>query len=36
MLRAIIENHQTPEGTIRIPKALQPHCFGKTEIKLNK
>ncbi len=32
MLRAILENHQTPEGTIRIPKALQPYMFGKTEI----
>jgi len=33
MLRAIIENHQTKEGTIRIPKALQPYMNGKTEIK---
>jgi seryl-tRNA synthetase len=36
MLRAILENHQTPEGTIRIPKALKPYMYGKTEIKLNK
>jgi seryl-tRNA synthetase len=33
MLRAIIENHQTPEGTIKIPKALVPYMMGKTEIK---
>ena len=33
MLRAILENHQTPEGTIRIPKALQRYMMGKTEIK---
>ncbi|MEK6959174.1 MAG: serine--tRNA ligase [archaeon] len=36
MLRAIIENHQTKEGTIRIPKALQPYMMGKTEIKFEK
>jgi seryl-tRNA synthetase len=35
MLRAIIENHQTKEGTIKIPKALQPYMHGKTEIKKN-
>jgi len=33
MLRAIIENHQTPEGTIKIPKALLPYMNGKKEIK---
>ena len=32
MLRAIIENHQTSEGTIRIPKALQKYMGGKKEI----
>jgi seryl-tRNA synthetase len=32
-LRVLIENYQTPEGTIRIPKALQPFMNGKTEIK---
>ena len=33
MLRAIIENHQTKDGTIKIPKLLQPYMGGKTEIK---
>ncbi|VVB74987.1 Serine--tRNA ligase [uncultured archaeon] len=33
MLRAIIENHQTKQGTIKIPKALVPYMNGKTEIK---
>jgi len=33
MLRAIIENHQTKEGTIKIPKALQAYMSGKKEIK---
>jgi seryl-tRNA synthetase len=32
-LRVLIENYQTPEGTIRIPKALVPYMNGKTEIK---
>ncbi len=36
MLRAIIENHQTKDGTIRIPKALQQYMGGKTEIKISK
>lgn len=36
MLRAIIENHQTKEGTIKIPKALQPYMMGKKEIKAQK
>jgi seryl-tRNA synthetase len=35
-LRVLIENFQTKEGTIRIPKALQGYMGGKTEIKLNK
>lgn len=30
---AILENHQTKEGTVRIPKALQPYMNGLTEIK---
>jgi seryl-tRNA synthetase len=34
-LRVIIENYQTKEGTIRIPKALQKYMNGKTEIKKN-
>ena len=33
MLRAIIENHQTKEGTVLIPKALWPYMNGKKEIK---
>ena len=36
MLRAIIENHQTKEGSIRIPKALQKYMGGKTEIAAPK
>jgi len=32
-LRVLIENYQTKDGTIRIPKALQPYMNGKTEIK---
>jgi seryl-tRNA synthetase len=35
-LRIIIENCQTPEGTIKIPKALQPYMDGKTEIGAKK
>ncbi|HNV01616.1 MAG TPA: serine--tRNA ligase [archaeon] len=34
ILRAIIENHQTKEGTIKIPKALHQYMLGKKEIKL--
>ncbi len=33
-LRVLIENFQTKEGTIRIPKALVPYMNGKTEIRL--
>ncbi|MCX6804364.1 MAG: serine--tRNA ligase [Candidatus Diapherotrites archaeon] len=33
-LRVLIENYQTKEGTIKIPKALQQYMNGKTEIKL--
>ncbi len=36
MLRAIIENHQTKEGIIKIPKALWPYMLGKKEIKAEK
>lgn len=32
-LRVLIENYQTKDGTIKIPKALQPYMNGKTEIK---
>jgi len=31
-LRVLIENYQTAEGTIRIPKVLQQYMNGKTEI----
>ncbi len=34
ILRAIIENHQNKDGTIKIPKALHPYMIGKKEIKL--
>lgn len=34
-LVAILENHQTKDGTIRIPKVLQKYMYGKTEIKRN-
>ncbi|MGC1177361.1 MAG: serine--tRNA ligase [Candidatus Saccharimonadales bacterium] len=29
---ALIENHQTPDGNVKIPAALQPFMAGKTEI----
>lgn len=29
---ALIENHQTGEGKVKVPKALQPFMAGKTEI----
>ncbi len=35
-LRVIMENYQTKEGTIKIPKALQPFMLGKKEIKAEK
>jgi len=31
-LIAVVENHQTAEGKIRIPSALQPYMGGRTEI----
>jgi seryl-tRNA synthetase len=34
-LVAILENHQTKDGTIKIPKVLQKYMYGKTEIKRN-
>lgn len=34
-LVAILENHQTKEGTIKIPKVLWKYMYGKTEIKRN-
>ena len=33
MLRILIENYQTKEGTIKIPKELQKYMNNKTEIK---
>ena len=35
-LIALMENNQTKEGTIKVPKALQPYMMGKTEIKKSK
>lgn len=35
-LVAILENHQTKDGTIKIPKVLQKYMYGKTEIKRNE
>jgi len=35
-LVAILENHQTKEGIIKIPKVLQKYMYGKTEIKRNE
>ena len=32
VLVAILENYQTPEGTITIPDALRPYMEGLTEI----
>ncbi len=32
MMRALLENHQTKEGGVRIPSALQPHMYGLKEI----
>ncbi|MFA5745518.1 MAG: serine--tRNA ligase [archaeon] len=34
-LVAILENHQTKDGTIKIPKVLHKYMFGKIEIKRN-
>ena len=34
-LVAILENNQTKDGTIKIPKVLVPYMYGKEEIKLN-
>lgn len=32
MLIALLENHQTAQGTVRLPKALRPYMGGRTEI----
>jgi seryl-tRNA synthetase len=34
-LVAILENNQTKDGIIKIPKVLVPYMYGKEEIKLN-
>lgn len=34
-LRIILENYQTAEGTVKIPKVLQPYMYGKKEILPN-
>ena len=36
MLRAILENHQTSDGKVLIPKALLPYMIGRKEISLTK
>jgi seryl-tRNA synthetase len=33
---AILENHQTPEKTVKVPKALQPYMNGVKEIGVKK
>ena len=35
ILIPFLENHQTKEGHIRIPKSLQPYLQGQTELKAN-
>ena len=35
-LRIILENYQTKEGTVKIPKVLQPYMYGKKEIMPKK
>jgi len=32
MLIALLENHQTAQGTVRLPKALRPYMGGRSEI----
>lgn len=36
MMRLILENYQTKEGTLNVPKALQPYMGGLKEIKPQK
>ena len=36
MLIAFIENHLQADGSVRIPKVLQPYMGGKTEISIKK
>jgi len=36
MLRLILENYQTKQGTVKIPKVLQPYLNGLKEIKPKK
>lgn len=32
VILAILENHQQPDGSVRIPKALHPYMHGITSI----
>jgi seryl-tRNA synthetase len=32
---ALIENHQQEDGTVKLPKVLQPYMLGKTNIVRN-
>jgi len=32
MLIALLENHQTAQGTVRLPPALRPYMGGRAEI----
>ena len=34
ILIPLLENHQNADGTVNIPKALQPFMLGKTKIEL--
>jgi len=36
VLIAILENYQKPDGTITIPKVLQPYMLGKKKIEIRK
>jgi seryl-tRNA synthetase len=36
MLRAILENHQTKEGGVKIPEVLHPYMYGMREISANR
>ena len=29
---ALLENHQRPDGSVRLPEALQPYLGGRTEL----
>jgi len=36
VLIALVENHQTPDGRIRVPKALRPYLGGREIIGENQ